>query len=122
MGRAAAGWTAKQVVPVERIELPTFGLQNRCSTAELNRPCRFFSGNVAWFEEAIGPLEGRFSRHNRFAILCPGHFVEHPANGGGVIWLLQKGAAFRQLTVANCMMTRGRNNLDWGPAAPNGRR
>jgi hypothetical protein len=25
------------VVPVERIELPTFGLQNRCSTAELNR-------------------------------------------------------------------------------------
>jgi hypothetical protein len=24
-------------VPVERIELPTFGLQNRCSTAELNR-------------------------------------------------------------------------------------
>jgi hypothetical protein len=25
------------MVPVERIELPTFGLQNRCSTAELNR-------------------------------------------------------------------------------------
>ena len=25
------------VVPVERIELPPFGLQNRCSTAELNR-------------------------------------------------------------------------------------
>ena len=29
--------SAKQVVPVERIELPTFGLQNRCSTADLNR-------------------------------------------------------------------------------------
>jgi hypothetical protein len=27
-------------VPVERIELPTFGLQNRCSTAELNRRMR----------------------------------------------------------------------------------
>jgi hypothetical protein len=27
----------EMVVPVERIELPTFGLQNRCSTAELNR-------------------------------------------------------------------------------------
>jgi hypothetical protein len=27
-------------VPVERIELPTFGLQNRCSTAELNRRTR----------------------------------------------------------------------------------
>ena len=27
----------ENVVPVERIELPTFGLQNRCSTAELNR-------------------------------------------------------------------------------------
>ena len=26
-----------RVVPDERIELPTFGLQNRCSTAELNR-------------------------------------------------------------------------------------
>jgi hypothetical protein len=25
------------LVPVERIELPTFGLQNRCSAAELNR-------------------------------------------------------------------------------------
>jgi hypothetical protein len=25
------------LVPVERIELPTNGLQNRCSTAELNR-------------------------------------------------------------------------------------
>jgi hypothetical protein len=29
------------VVPVERIELPTFGLQNRCSTAELNRLALF---------------------------------------------------------------------------------
>jgi hypothetical protein len=27
----------ENMVPVERIELPTFGLQNRCSTAELNR-------------------------------------------------------------------------------------
>jgi hypothetical protein len=27
-----------KLVPVERIELPTFGLQNRCSTAELYRP------------------------------------------------------------------------------------
>jgi hypothetical protein len=26
-----------QMVPVEGIEPPTFGLQNRCSTAELNR-------------------------------------------------------------------------------------
>jgi hypothetical protein len=30
----------RKMVPVERIELPTFGLQNRCSTAELNRHCR----------------------------------------------------------------------------------
>ena len=27
----------KKMVPAERIELPTFGLQNRCSTAELCR-------------------------------------------------------------------------------------
>jgi hypothetical protein len=31
------------MVPVERIELPTFGLQNRCSTAELNRHLMEFS-------------------------------------------------------------------------------
>ena len=30
----------RTLVPVERIELPTFGLQNRCSTAELNRQIR----------------------------------------------------------------------------------
>ncbi len=45
-GKAASGWATKRdkqlflLVPVERIELPTFGLQNRCSTAELNRRCR----------------------------------------------------------------------------------
>jgi hypothetical protein len=33
-------WCSEKVVPVERIELPTFGLQNRCSTAELNRQMR----------------------------------------------------------------------------------
>ena len=26
------------MVPAERIELPTFGLQNRCTTAVLRRP------------------------------------------------------------------------------------
>src|SRR3984885_11967178 len=31
----------ENMVPVERIELPTFGLQNRCSTAELNRQTSF---------------------------------------------------------------------------------
>ena len=30
------------VVPGERIELPTNGLQNRCSTAELTRPAGAF--------------------------------------------------------------------------------
>ena len=34
---AAEPRVSSNVVPVERIELPTFGLQNRCSTAELNR-------------------------------------------------------------------------------------
>jgi len=29
------------MVPAERIELPTFGLQNRCSTAELCRPLKW---------------------------------------------------------------------------------
>src|SRR5882672_279729 len=33
------------LVPVERIELPTFGLQNRCSTAELNRRIEAIGGS-----------------------------------------------------------------------------
>src|ERR1700742_1970864 len=37
----------EMLVPVERIELPTFGLQNRCSTAELNRPSRGSDSRVA---------------------------------------------------------------------------
>jgi hypothetical protein len=32
------------MVPTERIELPTNGLQNRCSTAELRRRSRLFNG------------------------------------------------------------------------------
>ena len=31
------GGISLKLVPVEGIEPPTFGLQNRCSTAELNR-------------------------------------------------------------------------------------
>jgi hypothetical protein len=39
MGRQSGAVLAGAVlVPAERIELPTFGLQNRCSTAELCRP------------------------------------------------------------------------------------
>ena len=31
-----------ELVPTERIELPTFGLQNRCTTAVLRRPGGFY--------------------------------------------------------------------------------
>src|SRR4051812_13490449 len=59
----AAGW----LVPVERIELPTFGLQNRCSTAELNRlGCAPVYGGAAGavnivpvIRGAPAPLRGR---------------------------------------------------------------
>jgi hypothetical protein len=37
IGLGDVGQRKDFMVPVERIELPTFGLQNRCSTAELNR-------------------------------------------------------------------------------------
>ena len=43
------------VVPVERIELPTFGLQNRCSTAELNRLKR----SVGMRNPGLRPIVGR---------------------------------------------------------------
>ena len=39
------------MVPVERIELPTFGLQNRCSTAELQGhggALTIFAAAVKW--------------------------------------------------------------------------
>jgi hypothetical protein len=51
------------VVPVERIELPTFGLQNRCSTAELNRQTNFnnqsMSGKFRLCLPQIGGGRGR---------------------------------------------------------------
>jgi hypothetical protein len=47
-----------RLVPVERIELPTFGLQNRCSTAELNRK----------IEGAIGLYFIAITRRNRHKV------------------------------------------------------
>jgi hypothetical protein len=61
------------LVPVERIELPTFGLQNRCSTAELNRLKaidRIGVGKLAadriWMPQRPGSVYGgRLGRVNR---------------------------------------------------------
>ena len=60
------------MVPVERIELPTFGLQNRCSTAELNRLKaidRIDAGSIAADRIRMprnGPVYGRrLGRVNR---------------------------------------------------------
>jgi hypothetical protein len=68
------------MVPVERIELPTFGLQNRCSTAELNRLKvidRIGAGGricVPHDGSVYGRRPGRVNRRipaNRFqAVLC----------------------------------------------------
>jgi hypothetical protein len=45
-------------VPVERIELPTFGLQNRCSTAELNRRMKASAaGTVRSISPTFRPVE-----------------------------------------------------------------
>jgi hypothetical protein len=53
-GVAESALSAKLVVPVERIELPTFGLQNRCSTAELNRPTH--SIDARKFRHCLPPI------------------------------------------------------------------
>ena len=60
------------MVPVERIELPTFGLQNRCSTAELNRLKaidRINVGNIAadrvWMPHDGSVYGRRLGRVNR---------------------------------------------------------
>ena len=52
------------MVPAERIELPTFGLQNRCTTAVLRRRCWlvgqkaadeiFSTGNISKVVPVIG--------------------------------------------------------------------
>src|SRR5436190_8102511 len=41
------------VVPVERIELPTNGLQNRCSTAELNRQLPAATTSAGWGDAVV---------------------------------------------------------------------
>ena len=48
------------VVPAERIELPTFGLQNRCSTAELSR----LACQAAW-PGASGHVYGKWPSKQR---------------------------------------------------------
>ncbi len=52
------------MVPVVRIELPTFGLQNRCSTAELNRRLNFASGadEIPGFRRSCGRSNIRLAR------------------------------------------------------------
>ncbi len=54
----------RRMVPVERIELPTFGLQNRCSTAELNRRLNFASGadEIPGFRRSCGRSNIRLAR------------------------------------------------------------
>jgi hypothetical protein len=59
-------------VPVERIELPTFGLQNRCSTAELNRRTRIVSSllpsmSAGQARRQIPELSGKGYSHERDA-------------------------------------------------------
>ena len=56
-----------RMVPVERIELPTFGLQNRCSTAELNRR----------IEGALWPAKSRLDS----AEVSAGRISDLPAKG-----------------------------------------
>jgi hypothetical protein len=49
------------LVPGERIELPTNGLQNRCSTAELTRrrACRVDNVNGTFTQRIPGRIKGR---------------------------------------------------------------
>jgi hypothetical protein len=68
--------TLFEVVPVERIELPTFGLQNRCSTAELNRRIETIGEGkypATWFD--LRRLEyqtwSQRARTQRTAFLAP---------------------------------------------------
>jgi hypothetical protein len=49
------------LVPVERIELPTFGLQNRCSTAELNRQIEGASWRAKSATDSADVSAGRIS-------------------------------------------------------------
>jgi hypothetical protein len=64
-----------EVVPGERIELPTNGLQNRCSTAELTRQTqslRVYGGGIA-----VGSPPGATSRsgYHRLGTLANAAFT-----------------------------------------------
>src|SRR5215212_11552297 len=61
------------MVPVERIELPTFGLQNRCTTAVLHRPRTVGSS-------AVGRLQPERRRRCRCA--SKRRRVPSPLRGG----------------------------------------
>jgi hypothetical protein len=47
--------SGRRMVPGERIELPTNGLQNRCSTAELTRQIKGLSENVSGIATELPP-------------------------------------------------------------------
>ena len=75
--RPCARLGAQGMVPVERIELPTFGLQNRCSTAELNRRIElcFGADEIPGFRRAAAaripdlPAKGQNPRVPGFAAI-----------------------------------------------------
>jgi hypothetical protein len=70
-------------VPVEGIEPPTFGLQNRCSTAELNRPGPPMSGGAFSLAATAGLGQGRSPRKlpcRQTALRCCQTIVRGSAN------------------------------------------
>jgi hypothetical protein len=56
------------MVPAERIELPTFGLQNRCTTAVLRRPCALRYQAAAARARPMAAASGRRKERNGRAV------------------------------------------------------
>jgi hypothetical protein len=72
VSRSTASAVMDGLVPDEGIEPPTFGLQNRCSTAELIRPGRRTGGNRRPYTRTVNlllplqvPCRPRFSSPRR---------------------------------------------------------
>ncbi len=107
----SAGSTVRiLVVPVERIELPTFGLQNRCSTAELNR---LISSQGDVDKETRRQIPDSPGKGYRFAAYWINPWVRVSPRGTSLPWH-KYGAAIAHVRLIRRLPTRdgGRCNVN----------
>src|SRR5450631_2266908 len=101
----------KRLVPVERIELPTFGLQNRCSTAELNRPSHASDRRMGWCRapQAAAPGQTRAVKYQSCRRTATWRL--RPFGGAGVWLPMATGVGLDGEVVPGCPAICGPSSL-----------